>query len=179
MKILSSFFRIMNSLIILFITVMFIMMVNGLIGSDISIVIMNQIESIDGGKIIYTIIPTIILIITTISVFISGEEPEENEKKGMIMDYEAGNVLVTKETFENIATSVIDKYEELASAKVKVELLEKGLEVNIYTFVMPDTVVSTITTKLQKDIKDTVAKLTTVKVTKVNIKVKGVYGQSK
>ncbi len=174
MKMLNSFFRIIYSLLVLFISIILIMMVNGIVSSDLSTLFMNYVGSIEKGKVIFTIIFSLTSLLSIVSVFISSEE-ESDAKKGMVMDYDAGNVLVTKETFENIASSVATKYAAFNVSKVSVELLPEGLDVNVYTFVMPDTVVSDATMKLQKDIKDTISKLTTVKVQKVNVKVKGIY----
>jgi len=42
---------------------------------------------------------------------------------------------------------------------------------------MPDTVVPTLTAKLQENIKDAVLKQTTVEIKEANIKIKGVYNQ--
>lgn len=176
MKILNNFFRIVYSLLILFISIIAIMMINGVVDSNISEKLMNFIHSIQNGELLFTIVFTLTALLSIVSVFVSPDE-DTDPKRGMLMDYDAGNVLVTKETFENIASSVAKKYGALKASKVSVELNQEGMDVNVYTYVVPDTVVSDITMKLQKDIKETISKLTTVKVSKVNIKIKGIYTQ--
>ena len=50
-----------------------------------------------------------------------------------------------------------------------------AINVDIFAYVLQDTVISDITEKLQKDVKETVLKQTTVEVNNVNVKVKGIY----
>ena len=52
---------------------------------------------------------------------------------------------------------------------------EEGVIANIYTMILPDTIVPTLTAKLQANIKDSVKKQTTVDIKEANIKIKGVY----
>ena len=52
---------------------------------------------------------------------------------------------------------------------------ETGISVDLFAYVLQDTVISDITSKLQEDIKAVVLKQTTVAVETVNVKIKGVY----
>ena len=54
-------------------------------------------------------------------------------------------------------------------------MTEAGIDVEVFAYVLQDTVISDITDKLQKDIKETVLKQTTVEVHNVNVKIKGIY----
>ena len=52
---------------------------------------------------------------------------------------------------------------------------EEGIKANIYAQILPDTVVPTLSTKLQDNIKSVVKKQTTIEIKEANIKIKGVY----
>jgi len=102
---------------------------------------------------------------------------EEDVKSGLAIKHEAGTVYITKDTFESIVLNVTRSFADLKNVKVSVNISEEGAIASIYTYIMPDTVVPTLTAKLQENIKDAVLKQTTVEIKEANIKIKGVYNQ--
>ena len=54
---------------------------------------------------------------------------------------------------------------------------EEGLVANVYAMILPDTVVPTLTARLQENIKSSILKQTTVEIKEANIKIKGVYAE--
>lgn len=109
-----------------------------------------------------------------IGVFSSSESSEE-KKGGLAIKSEKGTVYITKDTFENIVLGVTRSYAELRNVKVDVNMSESGLLANVYTSILPDTVVPTLTTKLQESIKASIQKQTTVEIKEVNVKIRGVF----
>ena len=87
---------------------------------------------------------------------------------------EKGTVYITKDTFESIIVAVTRNYPELKNVKVDIKVSDTGVVANVYTMIMPDTVVPTLTAKLQENIKASVLKQTTVEIKEANIKIKGV-----
>lgn len=96
-------------------------------------------------------------------------------KGGVILPLKVGEVHISSQTFESIVTNVAKKYAGLKTAKVNIKIKETGINVDLFAYVLQDTVISDITSKLQEDIKATVLKQTTVAVETVNVKIKGVY----
>ena len=96
-------------------------------------------------------------------------------KGGIILPLKVGEVHISSQTFESIVTNVAKKYAGVKTAKVNVKIKETGISVDLFAYVLQDTVISDITSKLQEDIKETVLKQTTVAVEAVNVKIKGVY----
>lgn len=96
-------------------------------------------------------------------------------KGGIILPLKVGDVHISSQTFESIVTNVAKKYAGLKTAKVNIKIRETGIQVDLFAYVLQDTVISDITSKLQEDIKEVVLKQTTVAVETVNVKVKGVY----
>lgn len=105
----------------------------------------------------------------------STSESQENLKSGIAIKTEKGTVYITKDTFESIILGVTKGYAELRNVKVYIDLNEDGVVANIYTMILPDTVVPTLTTKLQESIKNSIKKQTTIEIKEANIKIKGVY----
>lgn len=96
-------------------------------------------------------------------------------KGGVILPLKVGEVHISSQTFESIVTNVAKKYAGIKTAKVNIKIKETGINVDLFAYVLQDTVISDITSKLQEDIKASVLKQTTVAVETVNVKVKGVY----
>lgn len=96
-------------------------------------------------------------------------------KGGVVLPLTIGSVHISNQTFENIVLNVAKKYGTLRINRVTVKMSEGAINVDVFAYVLQDTVISDITEKLQKDIKETVLKQTTVEVNNVNVKVKGIY----
>lgn len=109
-----------------------------------------------------------------IGLFASPDNGEDM-KTGLAIKSEKGTVYITKDTFESIILSVARNFAELRNVRVELSVSEVGVIANIYTMILPDTVVPTLTAKLQESIKSAVLKQTTVEIKEANIKIKGVY----
>ncbi len=125
------------------------------------------------------IVMSIGLIVSMFALFgiFASSDKDEDIKAGLAIKHEAGTVYITKDTFESIVLNVTRSYAALKNVKVSVTISEVGAIVSVYTYIMPDTVVPTLTSKLQENIKDAVLKQTTVEIKEANIKIKGVYNQ--
>ncbi len=109
-----------------------------------------------------------------LSVALSGNL-NDDVKSGVVLELKIGDVHISTQTFESIVMNVAKKYNGIKTAKVNIKLRETGVGVDLYVYVLQDTVITDITSKIQADIKDTVLKQTTVAVENVNVRVKGVY----
>lgn len=105
----------------------------------------------------------------------SYSESSEEARGGLAIKGERGTTYITKDTFENIILGVTRGYAELRNTKVDMTVTESGIIANVHTLILPDTVVPTLTAKLQENIKSSVLKQTTVEIKEVNIKIRGVY----
>lgn len=138
--------------------------------NDISYYIVNNRVLVMGAGLLVSLL-------SLIGIF-SSSDREEDVKAGLAIKHEAGTVYITKDTFESIVLNVTRSFAALKNVKVSVNITEEGAYVSVYTYIMPDTVVPTLTAKLQENIKDAVLKQTTVEIKEANIKIKGVFNQS-
>ena len=113
-------------------------------------------------------------ILSIISIALSGNI-NSDAKGGIILPLKIGEVHISSQTFESIVMNVSKKYKGVKTAKVNIKLKETGVGVDIYIYVLQDTVIAEVTSKLQEDIKEAVLKQTTVTVESVNVKIKGIY----
>lgn len=105
----------------------------------------------------------------------SSSDSSDDSKSGLAIKNDAGTVFLNRDTFESMIMSVARNYPELVSPKVDVTIAEDGVKANIYGLILPDTVVPTLSSKLQENIKTTVKKQTTIEIKEANVKIKGVY----
>lgn len=125
-------------------------------------------------KIMTIVVLSIFGLCSVISIAFSGIITSDL-KGGVILPLKVGEVHISSQTFESIVTNVAKKYAGVKTAKVNIKIKETGINVDLFAYVLQDTVISDITSKLQEDIKATVLKQTTVAVETVNVKIKGVY----
>ncbi len=126
------------------------------------------------NKVIALVASAVFALLGLVGLF-SRSDSEENVRGGLAIKGDNGTVYITRDTFENLIVGVTRNYTELKNVKVDMQVTEDGVVTNVYAMILPDTVVTTLTTKLQEDIKSCVLKQTTVEVKEINVKIKGVY----
>ncbi len=125
-------------------------------------------------KIITIVVLAVYGLCSVIAIAFSGTITSDL-KGGIILPLKIGEVHISSQTFESIVTNVAKRYAGVKTAKVNIKIKETGISVDLFAYVLQDTVISDITSKLQEDIKAVVLKQTTVAVETVNVRIKGVY----
>ncbi len=126
------------------------------------------------NKMIVLIVGAIISLFGLIGLF-SSSDSSEDSRSGLAIRNDSGTVFLNRDTFETMIMSIARNYPELVNPKVEVNISEEGVKANVYALILPDTIVPTLTEKLQDNIKATVKKQTTIEIKEANIKIKGVY----
>lgn len=126
------------------------------------------------NKLQVIILGVVDITLSLVGIF-SNAESEESIKSGLAIKNESGTVYITRDTFESIILNVAKDFASLRNVKVSVNIDELGISANIYVYILPDTVVPTLTKKLQDNIKEAIKTQTTVEIKEANIKIKGVY----
>ena len=126
------------------------------------------------NKVAVLVVGAIVSLLGLIGLF-STSGNEDDSRSGLAIKNESGTVFLNRDTFETMIMSVAKNYPELVNPKVDVNISEEGVKANLYAMILPETVVPTLTEKLQENIKSTVKKQTTIDISEANIKIKGVY----
>lgn len=172
MKGFEKFLLILFSIIIIAFSVILILISTEMIKID---TIFNPVTNfLANNKMIFLVIGAIFALLGLVGLF-SNSENSDDMKSGLAIKTEKGTVYITRDTFESIILGVARNYAELRNVKVDISVSETGVVANIYTMILPDTVVPTLTAKLQENIKSSVLKQTTVEIKEANIKIRGVY----
>ena len=172
MKTLEKLILIIFSIIILAVSVLLILTSTEMIKiTDLFTSVQNWLVQ---NKTIGIILGSIFALLSLIGVF-SSSGSSEDVKTGLAIKNDGGTVYITKDTFENIVLAIARNYPELRNVKVEILVDETGVTVNLFTFVLPETVIPDLTNKLQNNIKSGLLKQTTVEIKEANVKIKGVY----
>lgn len=172
MKGFEKFILIVFSLIIIIISITLVLVSTQMLElKGIYNIIDNVLVS---NKILFLVLGTIFALFGLVGLF-STSDSEEAQRGGLAIKQDTGTVYITRDTFESIIATVTRGYAELRNVRVDMQVTETGIVVNIYTMILPDTVVPTLTSKLQENVKSSVLKQTTVEIKEVNVKIKGVY----
>ena len=169
MKGFEKFLLIIFSIIVIVLAVSILLISTGTV--DLVSIFSSLNNWLINNKTISVVIGAIFALLALVGIF-SSSDNSEDRKGGLAIKSEKGTVYITRDTFENIILGVTRSYAELKNVKVDVSMSNEGVFANIYTYILPDTVVPTLTSKLQENVK---LKQTTVDIKGVNVKIRGVY----
>lgn len=168
----EKFILCLFSIVMIVLSVFFILVSTNMI--DVSDLYTVTIEFLVANKLWVLVIGAIISLLGLVGLFSSSDSSNES-RSGLAIKNDSGTVFLNKDTFESMIMSVARNYPELVNPKVDVIISEDGIKANVYSLILPDTIVPTLSSKLQENIKSAVKKQTTVEIKEANVKIKGVY----
>ena len=168
----EKFILCLFSIVMIVLSVFFILVSTNMI--DVSDLYTVTIEFLVANKLWVLVIGAIISLLGLVGLFSSSDSSDES-RSGLAIKNDSGTVFLNKVTFESMIMSVARNYPELVNPKVDVIISEDGIKANVYSLILPDTIVPTLSSKLQENIKSAVKKQTTVEIKEANVKIKGVY----
>lgn len=95
--------------------------------------------------------------------------------EGVLLENEDGKLLISKETIERLANSVVNNFENIQDAKTKVIINNKNdITIVIELQILQNTVIKDVNANLQSRIKEVIKQATELEVNEVNIKIKNI-----
>ena len=118
----------------------------------------------------------IVLILLSIkSIFFNSYSKESQGKDGILLENDNGKLLVSRDTIESLANTVIKSFDSAETVMTKVEVDEEShIKIYITLSVHPDAVIKDLSAKLQSNVKEAIKKSLDLDVTEVNIRVKNI-----
>ncbi len=176
MKIVEKIALALFSNIILIIAILLCLVIFGWLDLD---VIHGMLEYGFADSTISSIILGVCVVLILLAIkcifFDSSSKEEEKAREGIMLENDNGRLMVTKETLENLANSVVKGFENTEGITSKVVLdKENNVRVLVNLTVKPDTVIKELSNNLQSRIKETIKKSLDLDVKEVNIKVKNI-----
>ena len=123
-----------------------------------------------------TVLAAVLLILLAIRCIFFSEDDSKSSKDGVSVDGPNGRLIITKETLENIVSSVVKGFD---GAKETITKIVIDTENNVFIFitlnVLPDVVIKELISNIQEKIKEAIKKASDLEVKEVNVKVKSIY----
>lgn len=118
---------------------------------------------------------TIILSILSIKCIFFSSNAKEKSKEGILLENENGKLLVSKDTVENITTSVIKNFESIENSTTKVDVdNENKISIYITLSVYTEAIIKDLAAKIQSDVKEAVKNSLDLEIKSVNVRIKNV-----
>lgn len=177
MKILDKIALVLFSIIILVISVVMVLLIFSVISFDTIEMLYTQMMANNIANNIVLGISLISIVLAVKAIFF-GSSSSENSKMsgdGILLENEAGRLLISRETIENLVNSVAKGFENTQSVTTKVLVdNENALKVFVTLMVLPNTVISELSSNLQKRIKEVVKNVTDLDIKSIDIKIKNI-----
>lgn len=107
--------------------------------------------------------------------YFSEELGGEDTKDGILLENEAGKLLISKDTIENLVNGVAKGFENTQSVTTKINVnSENELKVFVTLMVLPNTVINELSMNLQTRIKEVVKNVADLEVKAIDIKIKDI-----
>lgn len=108
-------------------------------------------------------------------IFFTGGE-DSDKKDGISVEGANGRLIITKETLENIVSSVVRGFDGARESITKIAIdTENGVFIFITLNVLPDVVIKDLINNIQEKVKEAIKKASDLEVKEVNVKVKSIY----
>ena len=175
MKILDKIALVIFSCIILILSICTCLIVFGWI--DLNSVYTIIKDGLDNSVAVnITLGVSIVLMLLAIKVIFFYSEDEMND--GLKLENADGNLLISKDTIENLVNSVAKGFENTENVTTKIGLDKQNqLVVDVLLYVLPNTVIKEMSVNLQTRIKEVIKSTTDLEVKQVNIKIKNVMAK--
>ena len=177
MKILDKIALVLFSIIMLVISVVMVLLIFSVISFDaVEWLYTKMMGNNIANNIVLGI--SLISIVLAVKAIFFGSSSNENSKMngdGVLLENEAGRLLISRETIENLVNSVATGFENTQSVTTKVVVdNENALKVFVTLMVLPNTVISELSSNLQKRIKEVVKNVTDLDIKSIDIKIKNI-----
>ena len=96
-------------------------------------------------------------------------------KTGVLLENKDGRLLISKDTIENLVSSVVKSFDDAIDVQTKVNLdANNKITVYVSLLVMENSIIKELSSNIQNKIKDTIKRSTDLEVDQVNINIKDI-----
>ena len=117
------------------------------------------------GKIILGVSVVFILLSIKCIFFDSSSKEKIKEKQGVLLENEAGKLMISKETIENLVNSVALNFQSAEDVTTRVELdRENNVRVYVNLIISSNAIIKDLSSNLQAKIKEKIKRATDLEV---------------
>ena len=173
MKILEKFALVIYSYIILILAVVMCFCVFNWIDADSLTNIINQVTQGDISSKITLAVSAIFILLSIKCIFFDSDTEEKiKESQGILLKNENGQLLITKETLDNMIKSVVYKFDNIENCTPKISLDEQNeISITLQVVVKDNVIIKDLASNLQARVKEEMKRISDLDVKNVNIKI--------
>ena len=174
MKLIEKIIIVIYSIIILILSFVFCLLIFRFVNVDI---INNFIFQILNNYIlsIITVIISVIFILMSIKCIFFLSKKSDYYKDNISLKNEEGKLVITKVTIENIVNNVINGFQNMKDANIKVKFdKQNNIVVNLEVFASENADMQELTQNIRNKIKNTIKKSSGLIVKEINVKIKNI-----
>ena len=177
MKFLEKVGLVLFSNIILILSIVFIFLMFNWLDFTVVEKVFTWVQGFTGVAFYAVILVSVLCILLAIRcIFFSGGNSGDSKSDGITVEGANGRLLITKETLENIVSSVVKGFEGARETVTKIAIDgENGVFIFVTLNVLPDVIIKELINNIQEKIKEAIKRASDLEVKEVNIKVKGIY----
>jgi len=173
MKILEKFTLVIYSYIVLILAVLVCLMVfNWLPITTVENIAVGIIEGQTSSKIALAVSAVLILLSIRCIFFDSQTEEKIKESQGILLKNENGQLLMTKETLDNMVKVAVSGFDEIKECNPKISVNEQNeISITLQIVINNNVVIKDLANRLQTKVKEEMKRTSDLDVKEVNVKV--------
>lgn len=174
MKILDKITLVLFSIIILISTILITLLIFGWVRMSSIVMFVDEMSANALATNITLGVSVVCALLSIRAIFFGGTQTDENEE-GILLENEAGKLLISKDTIENLVNSVAKGFSNTQSVSTKITVnSENELKVAVTLLVLPNTVINELSMNLQTRIKEVVKKVADLEVKTIDIRIRNI-----
>ena len=176
MKMLEKMTLILYSNLVLIIAVLLCTLIFGWVDiNNVGEFLHKMIVGETSSKVILGVCIALILLSIRCIFFDKTSKEQIKERQGVLLQTEKGKLMISKDTIENLVSSVVKGYPDTKDISTRIEL-DRENNVNVYVnlYVSDNALIKDLSANLQTEIMQKVKDATDLDVKEVNIKIKDV-----
>lgn len=176
MKIIEKISLALFANIILIISVLLCLVIFGWLNLNvIHEMVVYAIQNHTISSIILGVCIVLILLAIKCIFFDTGTSNQEKSKDGILLENDSGKLMISRDTLENLANSVVKNFENTENITSRVVLdKENNVTVLVSLSVKPEAVIKDLSNHLQNKIKEAIKTSLDLDVKEVNIRIKNI-----
>lgn len=176
MKILEKITLILYSNLILIIAILLCLLIFGWVDiNNVGQFLHDMIVGETSSKVILGVCIALILLSIRCIFFDKTSKEQIRERQGVLLQNDNGKLMISKDTIENLVSSVAKGYPDTKDVSTRVDLdRENNLNVFVTLYVTNNALIKDLSANLQKDIIEKVKNATDLEVKQVNIRIKDI-----
>ncbi len=174
MKILDKITLVLFSIVVLVISVLEMLLMFGWVRFSTIQMLNSEVVASEVATNCILAVSVVFILLALRAIFFGGTTKQEKDE-GILLENEAGKLLISRDTIENLVNSVAKGFENTQSVTTRVVVdSENQVKVFVTLMVLPNTVINELSMNLQTRIKEVVKNVADLDIKSIDIRIKDI-----